>query len=230
MQATLDLRVAPAPPAAASSLESLLHTTSRAYGRFALRRKALQPPEIQQLAERLLTEENPVVRRNLLHIFTRVKFPLDYRPILALARQKMTSGNRLATEYAIEDLQHLRAPAIRAFALQRLASTTQPGRYAGLLVSNYEPGDAALLTALVGRFHNEHTVEALAVSCVDIYRANPTPECAAPLLALYHKMNCGLHRKEVVQLLLENDVLPTEVNEEIAFDSFLPTRQLHRPA
>jgi hypothetical protein len=229
VEANQALRTKPQPPEPELTLESLLQTTNRTYGRYARCRKALKPHEIQQLAERLLTEKNPLVRENLLHFFTRIKFPLDYQSILALAQQKMNGSNRLATEYAIEALQHLQEPAIREFALQRLAATTQPGRYARLFVSNYQPGDAALLTELVGRFHNEHIIESLAISYTDIYRANQTPECVTPLLALYRKMSCGIHREDIVKLLLENDVLPAWVNEEIAFDSHAETRLLHQP-
>ena len=227
VQATRELRAAPREPQ--PSLDDLLQSASRAYGRFALRRAALKPDEIQQLAERLLTEQNQKVRENLLHVFTRIKFPLAYQPILALARQKTSSKNRLTTEYAIEALQHLHAPDIRAFALERLAATSRPGQYTGLLVSNYQAGDAALLTSLVARTHDEHMLELLAGSYTAIYRLNKTPECAAPLLALYKKMTCGIHRQEVVALLIENEVLPAWLNEELPFDSYAETRLLHQP-
>ncbi|MDQ2769964.1 MAG: hypothetical protein M3Y54_05625 [Bacteroidota bacterium] len=231
VQATRELRAAPRKPQPQNQpgLNDLLQSASRAYGRFALRRAALKPAEIQQLAERLLTEQNPKVRENLLHVFTRIKFPLAYQPILALARQKINRQNRLTTQYALEALQHLHAPEIRAFALQRLAATTRPGWYTALLVSNYQAGDAALLTSLVARTHDEHMLEMLAGSYTAIYRINKTPECAAPLLALYQKMTCGIHRQKVVALLIENEVLPAWLNEELPFDSYAETRLLHQP-
>lgn len=228
IEAARALRAASRQPPAQPGLDDLLQTSSSAYGRFALRRAALKPSEIQQLAERLLIERNKKVRENLMHVFTRIKFPLAHEPILALACQRITRTNRLTTEYALEALQHLHAPDIRVFALQRLAATTQPGRYTDLLVSNYQAGDAALLTSIVARSHNEHTLETLAGSYTSIYRANKTPECAAPLLALYQKMTCGIHRHDVVALLIENNVLPAWVNDELPFDSYAKTRLLHQ--
>lgn len=216
-------------PPVPTDLEELLRRRRphRFFLRSALKKRGLEPHEIHQLAERLLTEQNPWVRENLLNVFTVFKFPLACQPILALARQKPRPQSRL-TEFALGALQYLAAPEIREFALQKLPTTTWPASYTNLLVSNYQAGDAALLTALVGRFHNEHIIESLAISYTKIYQANPTPECAAPLLALYHKSNCGMERHEVVKLLLENSVLPAWVNEEIAFDSDAETRLLHQ--
>jgi hypothetical protein len=42
-------------------------------------------------------------------------------------------------------------------------------------------------------------------------------------------MNCGMHRYEVVKLLLANDVLPAWLNAELPFDSYPKTRLLHQP-
>jgi hypothetical protein len=42
-------------------------------------------------------------------------------------------------------------------------------------------------------------------------------------------MNCGMHRYEVVKLLLANDVLPAWLNAELPFDSYHQTRLLQQP-
>ncbi len=214
-------------PEPVPTLEELLQRPPGTYVRLAVRRQLPGPTEARLLAERLLTERNPAVRENLLYLFSRIEFPLGYAPILALARQK--PGRYRLAEFATDALAHLPAPEVRAFALQKLARTTRPGQYTSILRSNYQAGDAALLTSLAARFHNEHTIEALAISYVAIYEANPTPECAGPLLALYAKMNCGMHRYEVVKLLIANGVLPAWLHEELPFDSYHRTRLLHQP-
>lgn len=217
----------PATQPAAPTLASLLQRPPGTYVRLAMRRQLPGPAETRLLAERLLTEQNPAVRENLLYLFSQIKFPLGYAPLLALARRK--SGRPRLAELATAALAHLPAPEVRDFALQKLARTTRPGQYTHILRSNYQAGDAARLTSLVARFHNEHTIEALAISYVAIYEANPTPECAGPLLALYAKMNCGMHRYEVVKLLIANGVLPAWLNEELLFDTYHKTRLLHQP-
>lgn len=191
------------------------------------RQRSFQPAELDWLAARLLTERSNAVRENLLFIFGRHKFPLAYQPILALAQRKTRSSYRLS-EYATGALQYIQAPEIRKFALRRLATTTRPRQFIDLLISNYQEGDAALLTSLVNRFHDEHTIEQLACSCVEIYTANKMAECALPLLALYRKMTCGIHRTEVVKLLIENHVLPAWLNEELPFNSSAETQLLYQ--
>jgi hypothetical protein len=210
------------------SLASLIERPHNAYVRGALKRREIEPADLKQLADRLLTEQNPAVLENLLYLFSQLKFPLGHAPILALARQK-PGGRYRTVEFATDALAHLQAPEVREFALQKLSRTTRPGQYTSILRSNYQAGDAALLTSLVERFHNEHTIETLAASYTAIYEANSTPECADPLLALYAKMTCGIHRQEVVKLLIANGVLPAWLNEELPFDSYQKTRLLHQP-
>lgn len=215
------------PRAEITEVEEILRAPSLASIRISLKKRGLEPQEMRHLAEQLGREKRKAVHENLLYVFTLYPFPLSYEPILELAQQKPSSRNRL-TEFAIEALKHLKAAEIREFALQRLLVTTRPSWYTDILISNYEEGDAVLLTNLVTRFHNEDTIEALARSYTEIYQVNKTPECAAPLVALYQKMTCGIHRNTVVERLIENKVLPAWLNEELPFDSYSETQLLHQ--
>ncbi|WP_022826244.1 hypothetical protein [Hymenobacter norwichensis] len=208
-------------------LDEILRAPRPGYIGMALKKRGLDAHERRRLAEQLMSEKQTAVQEKLLYVFTLFPFPLSYEPILALAQRKPSSRNRL-TEFATRALKHLRAPTIREFALQRLLVTTRPDLYTDILLSNYQEGDAVLLTTLVSRFHNEHTLETLACSYTQLYQANKTPECAAPLLALYHKMTCGIHRHSVVELLLEHQVLPAWLEEELPFDSYAETRLLYQ--
>lgn len=190
-------------------------------------RRNLQPSQLQWLAEQLITEKRPAILENLLSVFEYTKFPLAYHPILRLAQRKPNGRYRLA-ELATGAVAFLHAPEIRNFALQRLARTTRPAQYTSILRSNYQAGDATLLVAVIDRFHQGHIIEQLAVSYIDIYRDNPTPECALPLVALYRKMTCGIHRADVVRLLIENNALPAWLNEELPFDSSDETQSLYQ--
>jgi hypothetical protein len=205
----------------------------RMRGRYAIRRRlqkrGLAPQELRQLATQLLAERDAAVRENLYYVFTLFPFPLSYEPLLLQAGQPPNRQNQRLINYALDALALLRAPEIRAFALERLRQSSQPGRYAEILASNYQEGDAALLTAIAERTHSEVAIEQLAISYTGIYEANSTPECAAPLLALYAKMTCAIHRTTVVELLIANNVLPAWLNEELPFDCEEDTRALHQP-
>jgi hypothetical protein len=63
-------------------------------------------------------------------------------------------------------------------------------------------------------------------SYVDIFQANKTVDCKKPLMALYDKLTCGLHREDIVRIMIENKVLPDQIREEIKYDSLDSTREL----
>jgi|LakMenE01Jun11ns_1017448.scaffolds.fasta_scaffold9806339_2 hypothetical protein len=41
-------------------------------------------------------------------------------------------------------------------------------------------------------------------------------------------MNCGLHRKDIVKILVENNVLSDKIFAELEFDSYDTVRKLYR--
>lgn len=209
------------------SLDELLRHQAT-HIRLRLFKRGLTDAEARELAGRLPSARTHVEREKLLAPFGRVPFPLDYRLLLPYAT-KPAGRARWVGIYALEALALLAGPEIRELALRQLPTARHPARYTNLLICNYQPGDAALLTQLLERSHGEDAIEALAASCCRIYEANPTPECAGPLLALYERMNCGIHRNLVVKLLIKNDVLPAWLNAELLHDSYADTRLLHLP-
>ena len=201
------------------------------YKPWYIRRRLLRRPpttdEARELAERLPAARRQLEQQKLLACFTAVPFPLDYRLLLPYAARQ-TGRHRPAAKLALDALSLLPGAEIRALALRQLPTAHLPAYYTDLLIRNYQPGDAALLLRQVERRRSEETIEALAASYCRIYEANPTPECAAPLLAVYGKMSCGIHRHDVVRLLIKNDVLPAWLNAELPHDSYADTRPLHQ--
>ncbi len=189
------------------------------------RKKELNQEEINQLAAHLLKEKNKVNIEKLLGIFTTHKFPADSAFILKLANQKRIPGLRIK-EFAIGALKFLKSAEIRQFALDNIPKAKLPGPYIDILISNYKKGDGQLLKTIADKFKNEHAIEQLAAGYVGIFKANKTKECKEPLEALYNKMNCGIHRHLVIQVLMENNVLSDTLKNEIKYDSYLETRAL----
>ncbi|WP_205499740.1 hypothetical protein [Rufibacter psychrotolerans] len=212
----------PVPQTFANIVAEVLHSTpSLSYRRTS----KLTAIELETLAHHLITEKNKANQEKLLDIFDIHPFPLDSEFILNLARQKPSSGNRI-TEYATAALKHLHSETIRQFALERIPKARHPQKFINILCSNYQDGDAQLLTEIARKFKNEHMIEQLAVTYIDIYEANKTPECKEPLEVLYAKMTCGLHRNSLLRILIENKALSERIREEIPFDCDLETREL----
>jgi len=185
----------------------------------------LTESEIVQIADRFLIEKNKINQEKLLLIFSYYKFPFKGEIILNLAKQKTNSKNRIK-EFAIYALKFLQDDKIREFALEKIPASKNPKSYIEILISNYKKGDFKLLTEIAKKFKNEHIIECLASAFIDIYRANKTKECKEPLEILYSKMTCGIHRNDVINVLIENDVLSNKIRWEIEFDSYFDTRKL----
>jgi len=188
-------------------------------------KRELTDTEISKVANQLLTEKNKSNQEKLLYVFTYFKFPFDSEFILQLAKQKPNSKDRIV-EFAIGALQFLKSDNIRHFALDKLQTAKRPAELTNILIANYKSGDNKLLATLARKHKDEHIIENLASSFIDIYKANKTTECKEPLEEIYNKMNCGLHRNGIIEVLSDNKVLSDKIKQELKFDSNEETRQL----
>lgn len=180
--------------------------------------------DLKKLADDLLQETKRSNQEKYLRIFARVKFPYDYQPILELAKSRKSKNDRLI-EFAIDALQFFKAKDIRQFAVEKLSATDEPETYVNLLIGNYKKGDWKLLKSLAEKYTDDDTLHSLGADYVEIYEANPTKECKEPLEVIYDKMNCGIHRKSLVRILIENNVLSEKIKNEIQFDCNEETRK-----
>jgi hypothetical protein len=185
----------------------------------------LTPEEVNQIAERLLTETCDLNIEKMLDIFEFHKFPLKAELILNFAKQKRNAENKIVAR-AIYALKHLKSEGIREFALNKIRSSKNGIDYLHILISNYKKGDFNLLNKIANKTNNAHTIERLAGIYTDIYDANQTTECKEPLEILYSKMNCAIHRQALIEVLIKNKALSGRIREELKFDSYLETTQL----
>lgn len=189
------------------------------------RKRSLTDEEINQVAKQLIKEAGESSIERLLDIFDFYKFPYNSDVILDFAKKKRAGKNRIV-ENAIDALKHLKSKDIRNFALDKIQNSKKPIDYLEILVSNYRSGDFKLLSEIANKTNNEHEIERLARIYTEIYKANRTKECKEPFEILYSKMNCAIHRKGIVEILIENKVLSDKIKNEIKFDCDLETREL----
>lgn len=187
--------------------------------------KGLTKAEIKIVANELLAEKDKPRIGKYLSIFSRIKFPYDYQLLMKLAKARVSNKDRIA-EWAVESLKHFSGNDIRLFALEKLKQTNSPSTYTNLLINNYKKGDAKLLKSIADKCKTEDSIHDLVSSYVDIYETNKTKECKEPLESIYNKMNCGLHRKDIVKILITNKVLSDKIKQEIKHDSNEETRKL----
>lgn len=189
--------------------------------------KQLTRAEIKKLASDFLEETNSSKQEKYLRIFSRRKFPFDYKPILKIAKGKNKKNTRLV-EFACESLKYFKGKDIRKFALTKLEKTNKPANYLYLLVSNYEKGDAKLLSSIVAKYKNQDIVHELVYGLNEIYKNNNVKECRKPLETIYKKMTCGIHRYELLSILHKNKALSKEIFKEMEFDSYDEINKLYQ--
>lgn len=183
--------------------------------------------EVEKLANEFLGEKDKQRKELYLRFFGSRKYPFDYKPIFKIASGKNIRKPRLV-EYAVKALKHFQSEEIRQLALEKFNKLKNPCEYLNLLVSNYKAGDYKLLTEILNRSDNYNFIHSIAYGVIDIYRANPIAECKEPLETIYNKMNCGLHRVDIVEILMDNHVLSAKIFNELEFDSNDEIRKLFR--
>ncbi|MPM31395.1 hypothetical protein SDC9_77950 [bioreactor metagenome] len=183
--------------------------------------------EVQKLASEFLSEKNNQKKEKYLRFFSSRKFPFDYKPLFQIAKGKNPKKTRIV-EFAVGSLKYFTAKEIRQLALEKLSSVKNPYRYLNLLVDNYKKGDYKLLTEIANRSNNYGFIHSIAQGFIDVYEANPTKECREPLETIYNKMNCGLHRIDILRILQNNNVLSDKIWAELQFDSYDEVRKFYR--
>jgi hypothetical protein len=207
------------------SYESVRESIETSHRVFVTVRRAeeLTPGEITNLANDFLCERDEQKLKSYLRLFSYVPFPFGYTPLLEFARGDR--GVSLIPE-GVDALSQFAGEDIRELALERIAVAADASSHTNLLIRNYRPGDGVLLTTAARRARGQECIHRLTRSYTDIFEANNTPECEAPLTACYDKLRCGICRKHIVLVLIANERLSERIREEIAFDSEPRTRLL----
>jgi hypothetical protein len=187
----------------------------------------LTESEVEKLANDFLAEKDNQKKENYLRLFSSCKYPFDYLPIFRIAKGRNPEKTRLV-EHALESLKYFSSDKIRQFALNKIKLRKNPCNYLSLLVSNYKNGDHKLLTEIANRSDNYDFIHSIVYGFIAIYKANSTSECKEPLEAVYYKMNCGIHREDIVKILIDNHILSDKIFKELEFDSYDGVRKLHR--
>lgn len=188
----------------------------------------LSPSDLKKLAKDFVSESDISKQEKYLWIFYRREYPLgDYKPLLKIAKGS-TKKNFKLVKYACYSLQYCKGKDIRRFALEKLKKTNKPWLYLYLLVSNYKKGDDELISTIINKYNNQDDIHELIFGINAIYSANKVKECKIPLELMYRKMTCGIHRYELLQILVKNQSLSKEILQEMEFDSYEDIRKMYK--
>lgn len=176
----------------------------------------LSKATVQELSNDFEQENRPDIQENYLRIFNRIKFSNSYAFLLNFVKNQKDAWR---IELGCKALSFFRNKEIRKFALKQLTSSKSKIAYLPLLTLNYKEKDSKLLTALAQSHKNKEDIHNLIIHFLNIYKKNKTKKCQAPLELIYRKLNCGIHRSSLIQLLWERKVLSKKILKELQFDS-----------
>lgn len=170
-------------------------------------------------------QTQPKLRAKALEAFSWCAYPGDPRPIL----DDTLSACEELRNAAWQALENLRQPAVRAFALSNYAKGMRTPENFALLVTNYLPGDARLLEALLRELIAAKDWDGVHAAGMDIYRAFyknsgiPHPKHLLPLLYAYNP--CSFCRESALSYMVKHRMLTKEILSECLYDSNYDIRQ-----
>ncbi len=203
-------------------IEHILNDEKRAPMRSAIAK--LKKSELKKIGKMLKSNTNFNQIEKVLYLFSIVKYPFELNDLKKYIKKKYPRSIR---EYAFKALSFEADAELRNEAISRLPKTRTPYMYLNLLKLNYKEGDSKTITSVINNFVDEHVIETIAISLCEVYKANKTKDCKKPLLALYNKMNCSIHRNSILKILNKNKVLPKKVLNEMRYDCNGDTRNLY---
>ena len=157
--------------------------------------------DLARAATDLLTEENDHRLTSYLRIFQERAFPLDPERLLTL----MDHPNDRVMLAAADALSRVADPRVRARGLELLTNPEHQGslKAAGvdLLVSNFQPGDEALLANLIRTRRDSDELHWIGMGTRDLLKANPSADALPIRMALYEYGPCSFCRYLAAQAL-----------------------------
>ncbi len=117
-------------------------------------------------------------------------------------------------------LEKVRHPAVRQFALDKIAKKDRAWRMADLLVNNYQDGDWAIWKTLAGdSYEDKNAVHSLGWGVRHMFDAHPSEDAEGALLNMYECGPCSQCRAAFVRDLHTLGKLPAWMREECRHDS-----------
>ena len=185
--------------------------------------KHAKQEELKSLAHLAIDESSDFIKIALFHVFKFADFPLD----IGLLLPYMTSENEDLLEIVVEVLSRIKDKRIHSFAI-RLFNDKQVENAIALLKTNFEIEDEALIRKHVMR--SSRVTHSIIMSITDIYRNYKSSTCGDILLHLYKNAECSHCRCNIVEIMINNEVIPKNVLKECLYDSYEETRELARKA
>jgi hypothetical protein len=203
-----------------------------AWGKFA------SEAELELAAADLLAldpQENVVLLREYLDIFRQRRFPLNPQKLIELASAALqgpdydedghlTPSSRLVIA-ALNALAHIHHPKVRQLAFDLIEGRQWIWHTVGLLTSNWQESDWAVLEALSRETFEPFEYHALGLDVRAVFKAHPSPAAVPALINFYEHGPCSACRERIVQALHSIQRVPDWMRAECRYDANLDLRE-----
>lgn len=196
--------------------------------------KQASTDDILRAATDLLAETDPQQLLLYVDIFRKRAFPLEPIKLVELAKNGhdplMLRGpganqtDHLAL-WAINALENVAHPDVRACALDSIRTGYLVARMVGLLKSNFVDGDWAIIQKLTDRDSDPDEYHTLGFNVWELFDRHPVQAAVGSLLNLYKKGLCSLCRCRAVERLHALGAIPAWMREECLYDANLELRE-----
>jgi len=174
--------------------------------------------ELVNLAKYIESEDNDVVKTQLLRVFRKVNYPLEKEYLIDLAH----SNNPELREAAIYALARFKDEQIHDLAVELLESGETEFGF-DLLKENWKKSDDPLIRKVVKK--SQRVSHTLQMYLREIYSKHRSASCGEILIHAYRNGECSYCRSEIVQTMGKNGALPDEILVACQYDSYDETRK-----
>jgi hypothetical protein len=183
-------------------------------------RKASQE-EIEVAAFDLLKETNENKLIPYLALFYRRDFPFEINIIIEIAK---STNDKLASA-ALRILKRHQNEAIHDLAVELIKKGNVNPDVLELFEKNYIDSDINLIEKVFYNEYSEFDYHGIGLLLIHIFKNHKTAKCQKMMVELYNNGQCSSCRGWVIDILMDNDILPDWMAQESLYDSNLETRQ-----
>lgn len=178
--------------------------------------------DLESIVERLLACREPEWIANYLRVFSNRAMPRFDERILGL----LDHENEKVRDWAFDAVGQNEHPAVREWAIKRLALRINDPGYFQLFLKNYEPGDEDLFVETLRIPEDADQRHGLLMDVVKVLEQNPSALCQPLALLAYRLTPCGPCRFHSVKLLIERTAPPSWLVAECGYDAVSDIREL----
>lgn len=192
-----------------------------------LAEKCLRWPQVASDAEFLKAakdldpQDDPERLHSHVRLFWKRAFPLDPQPIIDLA----THPDERVAVAALSALENIRHPNVRDLFDRLRCDDKWSDRAVGLLISNYETGDAATIMEMLEAEPDPDSLHIMAIDARQVFESNPAPEGLDVLMLAYEKTPCSLCRHSCLESIEKLGRVPDWMIQECLYDCDSGTRE-----